>query len=585
MSQVSDLVKDAKLSTKLDSEYTTHTFLESSLVAGKRPRRRQREEKWKRVRHLGIGIFGTVWLEECVVDNSNKLRAVKEIRKIAPGLQSMDYGHELEAITKFSQQRFDGCFVKSSGWFDNDESVFICMEYFPLGNFQKHISRPFPEGETQLITLQLLEGLDFMHSNGFAHRDLKPQNIFVLSPGPEWWVKIGDFGTSKRVMEVLAGVQTFNGAPAFTAPEVYTAMWEPVADRRTASSNYNSEADIWSLGAVTYYLLTGNLPFMGQRELLSYYKKESDLPSKPLETVEASCFLRELLAPTPSDRLTAKDALEHAWLICLHQELEPDEPVAPPPPTEKDARPSQSPGTQITQGVMLSGTVNLTAAAPTMLGPETPLTLPSQASLGMDGDTYKHFVNEAARSASNNMSPLSHIHPLHRPAADTILITHSQHGDLLIEPPIRSHNPRQNSQPSSDFSLAETGVDTLPPYTRRRSDAAPIPLADLNYTTPRAQSPVESQGSTISSPRGSLDRHSSDSRLSERIRRVSGSMLPKRHQRREHGKNIDVPASQTSNQTKGSSNTSKTKSQIVQIPGRPQFAEDLPLFPMRSKKV
>ena len=87
------------------------------------------------------------------------------------------------------------------------------------------------------------------------------------------------------------------------------------------------------------------------------------------------------------------------------------------------------------------------------------------------------------------------------------------------------------------LQLAETGVDTLPPYTRRRSDAAPIPLADLNYTIPRAQSPFESRGSTISSPRGSIDRHSSDWRLSERIRRVSGSMLPKCHQRfQDHGR-------------------------------------------------
>ncbi|KAJ5987398.1 hypothetical protein N7451_011763 [Penicillium sp. IBT 35674x] len=576
MSQVSDLVKDAKLSTKLDPEYTTHAFLESTLVA--------------------------VWLEECVADNSNKLRAVKEVRKIAPGLQPLDYSHELEAIVKFSQQKFDGCFVKSSGWFENNESVFVCMEYFPLGNLQKQITQPFPDGEAQLITLQVLEGLDFMHSNGFAHHDLKPKvpypptlmrsisnnpkNIFVLSTGPEWWIKIGDFGISKRVMEGLVGVQTFNGAPAFTAPEVYETIWEPVADRRTTSSDFNPEADIWSMGVISYYLLTGKLPFSGRCELLSYYKKESDLPFKPLNSVEASCFLRDVLTPAPSDRLTAKEALEHAWLISLLQDSEPDKPVALQP-TEKSQPPSQSQEAQILPGVMLPGTIDLTAAAPTMLGPETALRLPSQASLGMDGDTYKQFVDDAARPVSNNISPLSDIHPLYRPTADTISLTQSQHSDSLIEPPLRPSNRRQYSQPSSDMSPAETGVDTLPPYTRRRSDAAPIPLADLNYTTPRAQSPVESRGSTISSPRGSIDRDSSDRRLSERIRRVSGSMLPKRHQRsQDHGrKEIDVP--QTSNATKmpGKDGSGRTKSQIVEIPGRPQFAESLPLFPMRSKKA
>lgn len=105
MSQVSNLVKDAKLSTTFDSEYTTHTFLESKSISGRRARRREREEIWKRKRHLGIGIFGTVWLEECVSDGGSKLRAVKEVRKIAPGPKPMDYSHELEKIAKFSQQR------------------------------------------------------------------------------------------------------------------------------------------------------------------------------------------------------------------------------------------------------------------------------------------------------------------------------------------------------------------------------------------------------------------------------------------------------------------------------------------------
>jgi serine/threonine protein kinase len=66
------------------------------------------------------------------------------------------------------------CFVESFGWYENDRSVFIAMEYFRNGDLQKYMKDTFSEVEVCDIALQLSEGLAFMHSNHFAHRDLKP---------------------------------------------------------------------------------------------------------------------------------------------------------------------------------------------------------------------------------------------------------------------------------------------------------------------------------------------------------------------------------------------------------------------------
>ena len=69
------------------------------------------------------------------------------------------------------------CFVTSFGWFEAVGSLFISMEYFPLGDLQKAMldrTTPFPEEETREVTFQILEGLCYMHGEGFAHRDLKP---------------------------------------------------------------------------------------------------------------------------------------------------------------------------------------------------------------------------------------------------------------------------------------------------------------------------------------------------------------------------------------------------------------------------
>lgn len=70
--------------------------------------------------------------------------------------------------------QYESCFVHSDGWFENDGSIFIAMEYIEYGDLQRHMKKQFPDGEAREIASQLVEGLVYMHDNGFAHRDLKP---------------------------------------------------------------------------------------------------------------------------------------------------------------------------------------------------------------------------------------------------------------------------------------------------------------------------------------------------------------------------------------------------------------------------
>jgi serine/threonine protein kinase len=66
--------------------------------------------------------------------------------------------------------------VKSFGWFEDPDSIFIAMEYCRHGDLHHYLisQHTIPAGEVQQITYQVLEGLDQMHQNSFAHRDLKP---------------------------------------------------------------------------------------------------------------------------------------------------------------------------------------------------------------------------------------------------------------------------------------------------------------------------------------------------------------------------------------------------------------------------
>ncbi|KAF3479608.1 uncharacterized protein GIQ15_06584 [Arthroderma uncinatum] len=266
MTSALNFVEDSKLQFDICAGYTCHV-------------RQRREERWKNIKEIGQGAYGKVWLQECMSnDKDRRLRAVKSIPKSARPSEAVDYTHELLAIAKFSQPKYEDFFLRSFGWYEDAKCVFITMEYLEHADLNGHLGEPLPEKEAQLITAQLLQGLEYMHTNKFTHRDLKPENIFVVSKGPRWWVKIGDFGLSKRVEESTA-LKTRIGTFHYMAPEMRRH-----SGRRVGNPGYTSAVDMWSLG------VTG------------------------------------LLEAEPENRMTVGDALQHDWMkssINLESELSP----------------------------------------------------------------------------------------------------------------------------------------------------------------------------------------------------------------------------------------------------------------------
>ncbi|KAJ0413132.1 hypothetical protein BJY00DRAFT_320088 [Aspergillus carlsbadensis] len=309
MDTLPELVNDYKWTVRVFEGYVSHQV--PNLTKDGPARRRTREERWKRDGFLGSGGFGRVWREKCLEDSQpNRFRAVKSVPKQSHASCTIDYSRELEAMIKFSREKYTPSFVTMFGWYEDPGSIYIAMEYFIHGDLQQHLAHPLPETDARQITQQVLEALEHLHANGFAHRDLKPANVFVVEKAPEWWVKIGDFGVSKRAKDPDTGFSSIAGTPGYQAPEVQSLG-------RVGQEKYTHLVDIWSLGVMAHYMLTRAFPFEASHQWIAY-RESGAFPLNALAarsvSLDSHDFIRCVMALEPSSRPSASDALQHAWL-------------------------------------------------------------------------------------------------------------------------------------------------------------------------------------------------------------------------------------------------------------------------------
>ena len=195
------------------------------------------------------------------------------------------------------------------------------MEYLQNGDLEKYINPKLNELDARSIIRQVLEGLKILHEMGWVHRDIKPQNIFVVEAGPSWWVKIGDFGISKRLHPNGNGTHTVIGTPDYLAPEISI----PDAFESDDNDGYGEQSlgpipavDIWSLACMLYRIFANKLPFQSQKELRAYCKGRTQIPLAPLIkrqiSEEGIEVVRGMLEPQPETRWTVTATLNHTWL-------------------------------------------------------------------------------------------------------------------------------------------------------------------------------------------------------------------------------------------------------------------------------
>ncbi|PCD21180.1 hypothetical protein AU210_016606 [Fusarium oxysporum f. sp. radicis-cucumerinum] len=243
---------------------TTHTASSPSLMQG----------TWIRKRKIGKGGFGIVWLENHL--DSSRAVAVRAVKQIRKSSLSNRPERELQVIAKFSQEP---PFITCYGWYENNDSLFIAMEFCEHGD------------------LSQLETIEPSH-----HENMEPLTV-----------KITDFGFSKRAHD-QSGYSTLLGTPGFIAPEVELAY--DGSGRVQDISPF--PVDMWCLGETMAHIVTNSSCFNDSNTFRDYRTGTIPFPTKEFEkeaiTAEAIDFVRSLMKIDPSSRMTAQEATEHKWM-------------------------------------------------------------------------------------------------------------------------------------------------------------------------------------------------------------------------------------------------------------------------------
>lgn len=256
---------------------------------------------------IGHGHYGVV--RKCQNRVTREFFAIKTIRKAKVSrLETLK--REIEILKNMDHPNI----IKLSDVYEDEKYLHLVTELCLGGElFDRIIAKSksgeghFSERDASLIIRNMLGAIEYCHTvHNICHRDLKPENFLYTSSAADSEMKIIDFGLS-RVDDEVEHMSTKVGTPFYVAPEVLT--------RR-----YDKECDLWSIGVVTFVLLSGYPPFYGdtEAEIFAAVKRgvfEFRSPEWDPISDLAKDFIRSLLQKDPAKRPTPQAALEHPWFV------------------------------------------------------------------------------------------------------------------------------------------------------------------------------------------------------------------------------------------------------------------------------
>ncbi|KRX07626.1 Protein kinase-like domain [Pseudocohnilembus persalinus] len=296
-----------------DNEYDDINRLQQQVINQNKFQRKENKKKNKKkisidsfhlLSIIGKGSYAKVALVR--KKDNGKIYALKILKKSF--IQFRDQKNRVLEERKVLEEAENQFVVKMKYAFQNDEKLFFVLEYCPGGELFNiiNLADSLNTYQTQFYAAQMVLALEYLHSKNIIYRDLKPENVLIDAQG---YIKLTDFGLSKRNINSNDAAKSICGTPEYLAPEILF------------KEGHGKMVDFWTLGVIIYEMYVGQPPFQitGNQKRESLFEKIKYEPLKYPSKVNGKLkdLLEKLLQKNPSQRLGAKNGFkevkEHPW--------------------------------------------------------------------------------------------------------------------------------------------------------------------------------------------------------------------------------------------------------------------------------